>query len=108
MKDINVLAGVYSNSYDAALNVKNGFPVFNTIIEANFIGKQEDQYAAFKLTDEDRQDIHRLARDPNIGACDFSDLHNFISIAQHVCCNRRRTAVRGVCLQYMSLPYMKT
>jgi len=58
---------VYSNSYDASLNVKNGFPVFSTVIEANSIGKQEDQFAAFRLTDEDRQEIHRLARDPRIG-----------------------------------------
>lgn len=62
-----VRAGVYSNSYDASLNVKNGFPVFSTVIEANSIGKQEDQFAAFRLTDEDRQEIHRLARDPRIG-----------------------------------------
>ena len=60
-------AGVYSNSYDASLNVKNGFPVFSTVIEANSIGKQEDQFAAFRLTDEDRQEIHRLTRDPRIG-----------------------------------------
>lgn len=60
-------AGVYSNSYDAALNVKNGFPVFSTVIEANSVMKQKDQFAAFKLTDEDRQELHRLARDPRIG-----------------------------------------
>lgn len=60
-------AGVYSNSYDASLNVKNGFPVFSTVIEANSVSKQKDQFAAFKLTDEDRQEIHRLARDPRIG-----------------------------------------
>ena len=58
---------MYSNSYDASLNVKNGFPVFSTVIEANSVGKQKDQFAAYKLTDEDRQEIHRLARDPRIG-----------------------------------------
>ena len=58
---------MYTNAYDASLNVKNGFPVFSTLIEANSIGKHEDQFAAFKLTDEDRQEIHRLARDPRIG-----------------------------------------
>ena len=64
----HVCAGVYSNSYDASLNVKNGFPVFSTVIEANSVSKQKDQFAAFKLTDEDRQEIHRLARDPRIGS----------------------------------------
>lgn len=58
---------MYTNSYDAALNVKNGFPVFTTVIEANYINKNEDRFAAFKLTDEDKQELHRLARDPRIG-----------------------------------------
>lgn len=26
---------IYRNSFDAGLNVKNGFPVFKTVIEAN-------------------------------------------------------------------------
>ena len=60
--------GVYTNSFDVGLNIKNGFPVFTTMIEANYINKQEDRFAAFKLTDEDKQELHRLARDPRIGA----------------------------------------
>ena len=59
--------GVYSNGYDASLNVKNGFPVFTTVIEANFVNRQEDHFAAFKLSDEDKQEILKLARDPRIG-----------------------------------------
>ena len=59
--------GVYSNGYDASLNVKNGFPVFTTVIEANFVNRQEDRFAAFKLSDEDKQEILKLARDPRIG-----------------------------------------
>ena len=58
---------MYSNGYDASLNVKNGFPVFTTVIEANFINRQEDRFAAFKLSDEDKQEILKLARDPRIG-----------------------------------------
>ena len=61
-------AGVYMNSYDAGLNVRNGFPVFGTLLEANYVNKQEDAFAAFKLSDEDRQELLRLARDPRIGA----------------------------------------
>ena len=60
-------AGIYTNSYDASLNVKNGFPVFSTVIEANYIEKRENQFAAYKLTDEDKEEMHRLARDPRIG-----------------------------------------
>jgi DNA replication licensing factor MCM2 len=33
-------AGVYTNTYDATLNVKNGFPVFSTLVEANHIQVQ--------------------------------------------------------------------
>ncbi len=29
----NAVTGIYRNSFDAALNTKNGFPVFATIIE---------------------------------------------------------------------------
>lgn len=68
MHACSACAGVYSNGYDASLNVKNGFPVFTTVIEANFINRQEDRFAAFKLSDEDKQEILKLARDPRIGA----------------------------------------
>ncbi len=61
-------AGTYTNAFDVGLNIKNGFPVFTTVIDANYINKQEDRFAAFKLTDEDKQELHRLARDPRIGA----------------------------------------
>ncbi len=59
---------MYTNSYDAFLNVRNGFPVFSTALEANYVRKHEDAYAPFKLTDEDKAEIHRLARDARIGA----------------------------------------
>ena len=61
-------AGVYTNSYDATLNARNGFPVFSTLVEANHIQKTEDLFAAYKLTDEDKAEIHALSRDPRIGA----------------------------------------
>ncbi|EIE26454.1 MCM-domain-containing protein, partial [Coccomyxa subellipsoidea C-169] len=60
------LVGTYTNAFDVGLNIKNGFPVFTTVIDANYINKQEDRFAAFKLTDEDKQELHRLARDPRI------------------------------------------
>ncbi|TBU53779.1 MCM-domain-containing protein [Dichomitus squalens] len=60
------LTGVYRNNFDASLNSKNGFPVFSTIIEANNINKKEDQFAAFRLTEEDEKEIRALARDDRI------------------------------------------
>ena len=69
MTALHINAGIYTNSYDASLNVKNGFPVFSTVIEANYVEKRENMFAAYKLTDEDKEEMHRLARDPRIGAC---------------------------------------
>lgn len=48
--------------------MKNGFPVFATIIEANYISKREDQFAEFRLTEDDQKRIRKLAEDPLIGA----------------------------------------
>lgn len=61
------VTGIYRNNFSYALNNKNGFPVFTTIIEANFICKKQDQFAEFRLTEEDQREIRRLAEDPNIG-----------------------------------------
>ncbi|KAJ3005953.1 hypothetical protein NUW54_g4119 [Trametes sanguinea] len=60
------ITGIYRNNFDAALNSKNGFPVFSTVIEANHVNKKEDQFAAFRLTEEDEKEIRALARDERI------------------------------------------
>ena len=53
-------AAIYTNTYDAGLNVRNGFPVFSTSMEAQWVARNEDLYSAFKLTDEARAAIqHR-------------------------------------------------
>lgn len=60
------VTGIYRNNYDAALNNKNGFPVFATILEANYVVKSHDQLAGFRLTEEDEQEIRKLSKDPKI------------------------------------------
>ncbi|KAH8108108.1 MCM-domain-containing protein [Cristinia sonorae] len=60
------ITGIYRNNFDASLNSKNGFPVFSTIIEANHVNKKEDQFAAFRLTEEDEREIRKLAQDDRI------------------------------------------
>ncbi|KAI0768718.1 MCM-domain-containing protein [Trametes elegans] len=60
------ITGIYRNNFDASLNSKNGFPVFSTILEANHVNKKEDQFAAFRLTEEDEKEIRALARDERI------------------------------------------
>lgn len=61
------MTGVYTNNFDLALNTKNGFPVFATVIEGNFVSKKQDLFSAYKLTEEDKDDIELLAKDPRIG-----------------------------------------
>ncbi|XP_008798359.1 DNA replication licensing factor MCM2 [Phoenix dactylifera] len=61
------VTGIYTNNFDLSLNTKNGFPVFATVVEANYVTKKQDLFSAYKLTDEDKAEIERLARDPRIG-----------------------------------------
>ncbi|KAF9324785.1 MCM DNA helicase complex subunit [Linnemannia elongata] len=61
------ITGVYRNNFDISLNSANGFPVFATILEANYVNKKQDVFASFKLTEEDRKEILRLSKDENIG-----------------------------------------
>lgn len=60
------VTGIYRNNYDGSLNTSNGFPVFATVIEANFITKQDDKMAVMNLTDEDVREIIRLSKDERI------------------------------------------
>ncbi|OCK81977.1 MCM-domain-containing protein [Lepidopterella palustris CBS 459.81] len=60
------VTGIYRNNYDAQLNNKNGFPVFATILEANYVVKSHDQLAGFHLTEEDELEIRKLSKDPKI------------------------------------------
>jgi DNA replication licensing factor MCM2 len=46
--------------------MKNGFPVFATIIEANHITKKQDEFASSRLTEDDIRAIRELSRDPRI------------------------------------------
>lgn len=60
------MTGVYTTSFDANLNARSGFPVFATVIEANFVAKREELFSSRLLTDDDRLAIHRLSKDPQI------------------------------------------
>ena len=59
-----------SRRYDLGLAQRNGFPVFSTIIEANHVAKKEKLGAAVggvdAVSDDDKREILRLARDPRI------------------------------------------
>ncbi|KAJ6820966.1 uncharacterized protein M6B38_365495 [Iris pallida] len=61
------VTGIYTNNFDLSLNTKNGFPVFATVVEANYVTKKQDLFAAYRLTDEDKIEIEKLSKDPRIG-----------------------------------------
>lgn len=61
------VTGIYTNNFDLSLNTKNGFPVFATVVEANYVTKKQDLFSAYKLTQEDKEQIEKLAKDPRIG-----------------------------------------
>ncbi|OMJ15086.1 DNA replication licensing factor mcm2 [Smittium culicis] len=60
------VTGIYCHSYDASLNARQGFPVFSTVIEANSVLKKSDEFAAFKLTEEDRREIRALSKSKDL------------------------------------------
>ena len=60
------ITGVYCNNFEASLNKRNGFPVFSTHVEANHLQRNDDKFATHNLTDEDKEEIRRLSRDPRI------------------------------------------
>lgn len=68
------VTGVYRNNFSFSLNNMNGFPVFATIIEANHISKKEDEFAIFKLTEDDQKAIQKLSQDPLIARRIFKSI----------------------------------
>lgn len=67
------VTGVYTNNYDGALNNKQGFPVFNTIIHANHI-YNKDKMEGTQLLDEDLQAIRELSKDSRIAERIFASI----------------------------------
>ncbi|KAF9761411.1 DNA replication licensing factor Mcm2 [Nosema granulosis] len=57
------VTGVYKNNFNVALNIKNGFPVFFTVIEAIYIDKN---IGKVELTEEDIKEIKRFSKRPNV------------------------------------------
>jgi DNA replication licensing factor MCM2 len=61
------VSGIFRHNYTASLNARQGFPVFATLIEANWIGKGHASAGTFGiLTEEDIQAIRALAADPTV------------------------------------------
>jgi DNA replication licensing factor MCM2 len=59
------VTGIYIARFDMSTNIKHSFPVFSTLIEANYI-KRLNELDIGELTDEDKVNIRKLSKDPNI------------------------------------------
>lgn len=60
------VTGIYTNTPDPTLNLRDGFPVFRTVIEANHVERRADVLGSKILTAEDKKAILKLAKHPNI------------------------------------------
>lgn len=67
------LIGIYKNAFDGTLNAKNGFPVFATVLEANFIKRREgstsgddDGASPYQWTIEEEKEFRKMSNDPAI------------------------------------------
>lgn len=58
------MTGIYKHSQSTSLNKKHGFPVFSTVIEANYISKKEDISSNFHITKDDISEIEKLSKSP--------------------------------------------
>lgn len=57
------ITGIYKNNFSISLNIKNGFPVFSTVIDASSIKKK---ITKMEMTEDDIRDIRELAKNPNV------------------------------------------
>lgn len=77
------LVGIYVSRFDLTTNVKHSFPIFSTYIEANYVGKI-NELEVNELTDEDKFEIRKLSKNPNITNLIFNSIapsiygHDFI------------------------------
>lgn len=60
------VTGVYTHSYDGSLNTEQGFPVFSTVIIANYIVVRDTKQIIQSLTDDDINTILKLSKDRKI------------------------------------------
>ncbi|KAK2195571.1 bifunctional MCM [Babesia duncani] len=64
--DLVEVLGIYKTRYDIGLNIKHGFPILRTELEANNVTRPTDSDWSVDLTPEDINEIHELSRDPCI------------------------------------------
>lgn len=68
------VTGIYRHNVDPSINIMHGFPVFSTVLEANYVRKMEEAHAEMELTDDDVSEIRSLSKDPRIAERIFSSM----------------------------------
>lgn len=68
------VTGIYRHSVDPSINIMHGFPVFSTVIEANYVRKTEEAHGDMELTDDNIAEIRQLAKDPRIAERIFASI----------------------------------
>ena len=61
-----LITGIYENTYDVRLAGTNGFPVFSTVISANYIEKL-DATSTGEISEDDMNEIRKMSRNEKIG-----------------------------------------
>jgi len=64
-EQINV-CGIYTHRFETSLNAANNFPVFSTVIEANYIQRDNDYLSHVALTKTDEEAIRKLSKMPDV------------------------------------------
>lgn len=72
------LTAVYRNNFNNQLTVQNGFPVFATMLEANYVTRVHDHSSSTRLTEDDEKEIRRMGADPLIARKIFHSIAPFI------------------------------
>lgn len=57
------IVGIYQNNFSLSLNIKNGFPVFSTVIDGISLKKKT---SVLEMTEEDVKEIRELGKNPNV------------------------------------------
>jgi DNA replication licensing factor MCM2 len=77
------ISAVYLSRFDINTNIAHSFPVFTTYLECNYV-KRLNELEIGELTDEDKIEIRKLAKNPNITQMIFDSIAPSIYGNSHI------------------------
>jgi len=81
------VTGTYKTQLDRSINIQAGFPVFQTLIEANYIESRENAFGSDTITEEDEQRIIEMSKRANLSQLITNSIapsiygHDYIKLA---------------------------